>query len=513
MPYIQLPSAIGGVGDITYSLRKGLGEVDVTSGDNGLMVDLTELRLQGTPTAAAASMQYQWRATDARGEGDAKGVKKLNFIITVNPGPAALTVTISTSAPTVRVKDNFTVAFTTSNNVTNVAAVLDTASVAAGYTISSATPTAATGVTIMQAKSKVAGQATPAADVTLTLTPSGSSGAGTPATITVPFAERPFNATDWDKAGPTVVIGDVADDQNDDFEVRFNIRDNGNASGVTQASGFKVDESKANKPIVIGKDSLEATIIDNRDVKAAIIIKGPTEAIPQRITDKVTGDVIFASFAMTVSPRDPDSRVPIIIRVTATDRAGNAGVHEISVTLGPRDPFLPTVRAHPNIISCLTGSMITVTFPRQLAAGQALMESDVILSDPDSPNPVVDNGWRIVDGTFTFANSSTPTATFKVMPKSDRSWLGQTRLKVEVKAGSVTDLGANTNTVNKHGKLNTKDVQGFPNRFGTFTVGPVLTIPGDGYIAVVRDKVALGVDTMAATHLQATTLIVADRDC
>jgi len=83
--YIQLPRAIGGVGDITYSLRKGAGEADVTAGDNGLMVNLTDLRLHGTPIAAATIMEYQWRATDARGEADVKGVEKLIFNITVNP--------------------------------------------------------------------------------------------------------------------------------------------------------------------------------------------------------------------------------------------------------------------------------------------------------------------------------------------------------------------------------------------------------------------------------------------
>ena len=56
MPYIQLPRAAGGpTQTYTYSLLKGIGETDVTDGDNGLSVDRTHLHLMGTPAKAAGA--------------------------------------------------------------------------------------------------------------------------------------------------------------------------------------------------------------------------------------------------------------------------------------------------------------------------------------------------------------------------------------------------------------------------------------------------------------------------
>ena len=452
---------------------------------------------------------------------------------------AAPTLTITTSPPDrtpdpssgdiLAVNDDFPVAFTTADaddDAVTVAAVIsvDPATATSAYSISSATPTMATGVTIMQAISKVAGQATPGGTVTLTLTPSDALGAGTPATIEVLYDARPFDAADWDETPPIVVIGDVADDQGSDFEVRFSVTDKGNPSGVTDPAGLDTD-------IHGNIDGIEVDILG--PANAATYYK-LTEARPYRVTNSI-GDITFASFSMMIKPTRKENRVGIRIVVTVPDRADNVGEHEISVTLGPKD-FVPVVTSNPNIISCLDGSIITVTFDRKLAVGEKLTADEIKLSNPDIatyPENVDQVGWEVVAGSITAPSfneaTSETTVQFKVMPKADRSWLGQTRLRVhiapDVNVGlddpAVKDLGANTNAKNEH---NTVRVDGvvqkdpddprFPQRKGTFTIGPVLEIDPGGYIAVARDKpnpFGTG-STLALSHLGDTTLTVADKN-
>ena len=83
--YIELPVASGGpTRSYTYSLHKGVGKLDVTSGDNGLMVDLVNLRLSGTPLKKdTAGIQYTWRVSDAQAHGDIEAVVEIDFNITV----------------------------------------------------------------------------------------------------------------------------------------------------------------------------------------------------------------------------------------------------------------------------------------------------------------------------------------------------------------------------------------------------------------------------------------------
>ena len=78
--YVQLPSATGGQSPYTYSWHKGVGQSDITtSGDNGLSVDTSNLRLSGTPTAVTTGTDYTWRATDAAGDS-----VDSNFTVIVN---------------------------------------------------------------------------------------------------------------------------------------------------------------------------------------------------------------------------------------------------------------------------------------------------------------------------------------------------------------------------------------------------------------------------------------------
>ena len=98
---VPLPKALGGSKPYTYTLHKGSGQVDVTSGDNGLMVDLVNLQLMGTPTAAALSTDYIWRVSDSNATTQPVD---LAFRITVNSSqmpaspPDSVAFTVATAA-------------------------------------------------------------------------------------------------------------------------------------------------------------------------------------------------------------------------------------------------------------------------------------------------------------------------------------------------------------------------------------------------------------------------------
>ena len=95
MPYFQLPDATGGQSPYVYTLHRGAGQLDITAtGHNGLTVDLADLRLSGSPTAADASgTMFTWRATDANDD-----VVALNFTITVSPAGAITPPTVKAVA-------------------------------------------------------------------------------------------------------------------------------------------------------------------------------------------------------------------------------------------------------------------------------------------------------------------------------------------------------------------------------------------------------------------------------
>ena len=460
MPYIQLPSAIGGVGDITYSLRKGLGEVDVTSGDNGLMVDLTELRLHGTPTAKAASMQYQWRATDARGEGDAKGVKKLNFIITVNapsaPANNAPVVTITTTPPTAAQTGSFAIAYTATDEDGD-ALTMSYSTAPAGYTFDTSV---AGMVTINQA------EGSNAANITVTVTatdPSGDSGSDS---ISVIFAERGTTPV----TSPTVV-------------------------GKLEPHFFGASDPRNKTDLILTCEFSKEMNISTLQLDRATTPSpgvGPSSVIQIGAWEKIGAATYKVTVRVPGGHWASESRIggaDVLLRRSAADTAGrlivdDKGVNrDIVFSYKPIRP-VPAITSDPMVIMCRDGSTIKVTFTTDDNVGiaDALADSDITENNPVAGK---DNGWDKVLGTFNF-NANTDTATFRVARRSDRSWLGQLQLQVSVKPDSVEDEYGNTNIA----------------KSATFTIGPVLEIEPDSYVVVVRTSAR---DNVPPTHLSNVT--------
>ena len=425
MPYIQLPSAIGGVGDITYSLRKGLGEVDVTSGDNGLMVNLTELRLHGTPTAKAASMQYQWRATDARGEGDAKGVKKLNFIITVNapstPDNNAPVVTITTTPPTAAQTGSFPIAYTATDaedadDTLKVDAALNSG-LPAGYTVS--TPTNGM-VTITQA------EGTNAANVTVTITATDSAGDKGSDSISVIFAER--GRTPADTTAPTVEIT------------------------VAPAANMTVQGTPYT-------DVLSVTLDFSEPINAATLmgkigrVGGDNYSVVQ-ISDLMVSPADSTVYVGHVNSPGYRTRAEtrVLLKRGVADLAGNAiATDQIGIYTPPVIPA-PTIAiaANPHPINCDTGSTIMFTIT---GSTQTLVDSDITISA----------GW--IMGT----DKNPADGTIDIVPHGNNA-IGVTTVKISVAANAVMNAAA----VPKGNAATSM----------TFTVGPVLMIPGNSFILV-----------------------------
>ena len=164
-------------------------------------------------------------------------------------------------------------------------------------------------------------------------------------------------------------------------------------------------------------------------------------------------------YTVLVTPEDPDEPTRVEI-ADANDLAGNELDAEAADTYRPHtDPGVPDPSIAGGVLHCEDGGPITVTFDEALKAGEALEVGDIELTGA---------GWEI-------KNFSAANGTFDLMPKSDRSWIGTTKVNVKVKAGVVVDA----------------DDQGNTEEDMDFTVGPVLTIPRGSYIVVNRDGEAL----------------------
>ena len=144
------------------------------------------------------------------------------------------------------------------------------------------------------------------------------------------------------------------------------------------------------------------------------------------------------------------------------DMAGNGLARNFTLVYMPAsaDPGVPDPTiAGPDTLSCLTGGTITVTFDEALKTGEALAAGDIELTG---------TGWEM-------ENFDAAAGTFDLMPMDDRSWIGTTQVTVTVKANVVVDADDKGNTAESM----------------DFTVGPVLTIPANGYIVVIRENALL----------------------
>ena len=133
---------------------------------------------------------------------------------------------------------------------------------------------------------------------------------------------------------------------------------------------------------------------------------------------------------------------------------------------------------------------VTITDTEALKAGEAIAASEITVS----------KGWQIKTGSFSgaaaTAGAKSVTATFKVVRNdvekpSDRTWVGETTVTVTVKKDAVLDSTALGNKAES--AIN--------------AAGPVLDIPADSYVVVVRTNARI------VTHLQALrTLYLGDPD-
>ena len=180
-------------------------------------------------------------------------------------------------------------------------------------------------------------------------------------------------------------------------------------------------------------------------------------------------------YTVLVEPKDPavDTTV-LLLKGSVTDMAGNGLAADADATYNVpgADPGVPDPTiAGPTMLSCLRGGTISITFDEGLKAGEALAVGDIEITGA---------GWEIKN----FAN-----ARFSLMPKSDRSWIGTTEVTVKVKKDVVVDA----------------DDKGNTEAMKKFTVGPVLEIPKNSYIVVVR------YEARNRTHLRhVPTLYVGD---
>ena len=145
-----------------------------------------------------------------------------------------------------------------------------------------------------------------------------------------------------------------------------------------------------------------------------------------------------------------------VVRAINAEQMGEESnqISAIPVAAPPvRDTTPPTVTvsATPHPINCDTGSMLSFTFSEALAAGQAIAATELTVSA----------GWKAVaEGTA-----------IRIVPNGDGTEIGVTTVSVSVNANAVTDVAGNGNTASAA---------------MVFTVGPVLTIPGNSYILVIH---------------------------
>ena len=302
-----------------------------------------------------------------------------------------------------------------------------------------------------------AGALTLAQDIVVT---NGTDAAlGMPTTNAAGEEAYELTATPTDREQPVMVEIDARSGIEDEYGNALDVEDTeNNMLSATfddrrpMATVTAPDEAESNGDLEFTLDFSEE--IDESTLQPGTVGDDNVEAIAapeQSPTDPTV-------YTVLVTPEDPMEPTRVEI-ADVQDLAGNQLVAEAADTYTPPgvDPGVPdpTIRG-PAELHCEDGGTITVTFDEALKAGEALEVGDIELID--SP------GWEITN--FSAANG-----TFDLMPKSDRSWIGTTKVNVKVKAGVVVDADDQDNTA--------ADMD--------FTVGPVLTIPRGGYIVVNRD--------------------------
>ena len=212
------------------------------------------------------------------------------------------------------------------------------------------------------------------------------------------------------------------------------------------------------------------------------------------IAAPVQDATVSTRYTVLVTPEDPMEPTRVEI-ADAEDLAGNILVAEAADTYTPPGPpaketVPPTVTigaegymmgSTVKGLNCEVGNRLTFTYadPTSTPAASGVKTGSVVEA---SEVTVVTAGWeKKVVGSQIW-----------VVPKTDRSPLGVTAVEVKVAAGAIEDNNGNMSIETPM----------------TFTVGPVLTIPANGYIVVLRTSAYA-----QGTHLRsARTLVLDDPD-
>ena len=402
-PSLQLPTATGGSPPYKYSLHKGVGKLDITAdGDNGLMVDLANLRVSGTPVATDTSgTSYTWRVTDESGEGSSLD---LAFIVIVNPpGPnIAPVVAFTTPVPAIAQTGSFAIAYTATDAdadtltevVTHTTAPLTAAT---SYTVTHDAMNKM--VTITQATATVTTPSIPAAVVTVTITANDGTTGSTPMTFRVEFAAAIYDpGAPRDTTDPVVAVVPVVGDQSAAFDVTFTVIEANLATGGVTAA---ITPAEA-----VESAALVATHVSGNTYKVTVTPKMPTAT---------TTSVAAATITITV---------------TATDVASNSASQSIAVNLAARTYTpMPTDTTAPTVA-------VTPVLGAQSAA------FDVTITATDDMDTLT-----AADISVTVTSSNTGAATYTVSAVTAGTAANTYKVTITPTAATTADIAAETLTV------------------------------------------------------------------
>ena len=403
-PDLQLPYATGGSPPYKYSLHKGVGKLDITAdGDNGLTVDLANLRVSGTPVATDTSgTSYTWRVTDDNGEGSSLD---LPFIIIVNPpGPnIAPVVAFETQVPAAGQTGSFAIVYTATDadadTLTEV--VTHTTAPVTADTFYTVTHDAMNEmVTITQTTPTVTTPSIPAAVVTVTITANDGTTDSTPMTFRVEFAAAIYDlGAPRDTTYPVVAVVPVVGDQSAAFDVTFTVIEANLATGGVTAA---ITPAEA-----VEDAALVATLVSGNTYKVTVTPKMPTAT---------TTSVAAATITITV---------------TATDVAGNASSQVIAVNLAARTYTPPPA-------GDTTAPEVAVT----PVVGAQSAAFDVTITATDDMDTLT-----AADISVTVTSSNPGAATYTVSAVTADAAANTYKVTITPTAATTADIAAETLTV------------------------------------------------------------------
>ena len=210
----------------------------------------------------------------------------------------------------------------------------------------------------------------------------------------------------------------------------------------------------------VHSDTLRVTLDFNEriDPETIEIGRAATDIPVLQVSDPIPDPTDNTKYTVDVISEGYRTRAEtsVLLKRGVMDLSRNPTIRDSVGTYRPTAPSVATVTiSGPAALNCDIGSQITLSVS---GTSETLVAGDITLGA----------GW-------TFGTDNNPSdGNFDLVPKRDGTEIGVTSVKVDVKANAV---GRNA-AVSK-----------------TFTVGPVLTIPANSYIVVIRPEHSL------STHL------------